>query len=125
MALADTGLLILRLGLALIFMYHAFPKLKMPWKMSKMMKMSTSGIVFLGLVELLGALAIALGLYAEIGALLLALVMLGALYYKIFVWKVPFTTMDKSGWEFDLLLLAGSLAIVFIGAGSLALQIFI
>jgi putative oxidoreductase len=63
-----------------------------------------------------------LGLYAEIGALLVGLVMLGAIYHKIFVWHIPFSSMDKMGWEFDLILLGSAITILLLGAGAISLD---
>ena len=38
--------------------------------------------------------------------------MLGAIYFKIFKWKMPFTSQTSTGWEFDLVLLAAGLVIL-------------
>ena len=120
--LGGLGLLILRLFLGFIFLYHSIPKLKMPKEMAKGMGKSTGFVVLLGSVEFLSSLALIFGLFAEVGALLIGLVMLGALYHKWFVWKVPFSAMDKLGWEFDLILLGAAIAILFLGAGAISLD---
>ena len=116
----DLGLFILRLGLAVIFLYHAYPKLTKAKDMAKMMGWKSEQILLLGVVELVGALSVLFGIYVQVGALLLSLVMLGAIWYKIMKWKVPFSAMDKMGWEFDLILLAGSLLVFLTGAGAFA-----
>ena len=69
MALIDTGLLILRIGLGGIFLYHGLPKLMKPGMVAKMMKWGTAAVFFLGLVEVLSGLAVLLGFFAELGAL--------------------------------------------------------
>ncbi len=120
--LESYGLLVLRVFLGIIFIYHGIPKLKMPEAMAKGMGKSTGFVVLLGLAELLAGLALALGFYAEIGALITGLIMLGALYYKIFAWKVSFFAMDKMGWEFDLMLLGASVAVLLLGAGNISLS---
>ena len=120
--LESWGLLVLRVFLGIIFVYHGMPKLMMSGKMSKGMGWSSGSVFFLGLVELLSGIALILGFYAEIGALLVGLVMLGAIYHKIFVWHVPFSSMDKMGWEFDLILLGAAIALLFIGAGLYSLD---
>jgi len=79
-------------------------------------------VVLLGLVEFLSGLALVLGLYAEIGALLVGIIMLGALWHKMFKWNIPFFAMDKTGWEFDLILLGAAISILFLGAGSFSLD---
>ena len=83
---------------------------------------SSGSVVLLGLVELLSGLALILGFYAEIGALLVGIVMLGALFHKMFKWNIPFSAMDKMGWEFDLILLGAAVAVLFLGAGAVSLD---
>ena len=116
------GLLILRVFLGIIFVYHGMPKLMMSGKMAKGMGWSSGSVVLLGLVEFLSGLALVLGLYAEIGALLVGIIMLGALWHKMFKWNIPFFAMDKTGWEFDLILLGAAISILFLGAGSFSLD---
>ena len=88
--------------------------------MAKMMNWSPLLVFILGLAETLSAFSVVLGYFAQIGAFILALVMVGALYYKIIVWKVPFFAHDKAGWEFDLVLLAGSILLITTGSGAIA-----
>ncbi|MSR86090.1 DoxX family protein [Candidatus Woesearchaeota archaeon] len=110
----DLGLFLLRLGLGIIFLYHGWMKLKTPGMMAKGLGWQSWQVFLLGLVEVLGGLSVLIGVYAPYGALVFVLVMIGALYFKIVKWKTPFFAMDKMGWEFDLILLAASLA-VFLG----------
>jgi len=120
--LESWGLLVLRVFLGFIFFYHSVPKLISSGKMAKGMGWSSSSIFLLGFVEFLSSLALIFGFYAEIGALLVGLIMLGAIYYKVFKWKIPFSAMDKIGWEFDLILLGASVAVLFLGAGAISLD---
>ncbi|HKZ33811.1 MAG TPA: DoxX family protein [Candidatus Nanoarchaeia archaeon] len=116
------GLIILRVFLGIIFIYHGMPKLSMPKAMAKGMGWSTGSVFLLGLVESLSGLALILGFYTEIAALLVGIVMLGALFHKMFKWNIPFSAMDKMGWEFDLILLGAAIALLFIGAGLYSLD---
>ena len=116
------GLLVLRVFLGIIFIYHGMPKLMMSGKMAKGMGWSSGSVVLLGLVELLSGLALVLGFYTEIASLLVAIVMLGALFHKMFKWNIPFSAMDKMGWEFDFILLGAAIAVLFLGAGSISLD---
>ena len=116
------GLLVLRVFLGIVFVYHGMPKLMMSEKMAKGMGWSNGSVVLLGLVELLSGLALILGFYAEIGALLVGIIMLGALWHKMFKWNIPFFAMDKTGWEFDFILLGAAVAILFLGAGAISLD---
>ena len=120
--LESWGLLVLRVFLGLIFLYHSVPKLIASGKMAKGMGWSSSSVFLLGFIEFISSLALIFGFYAEIGALLVGLVMLGAIYYKVFKWKVPFSAMDKMGWEFDLILLGAAVAVLFLGAGAISLD---
>lgn len=117
----DLGLLLLRIAIAIIFLYHGLPKLTKSKEMSSMIGMPAGMIFTLGIVETLSALGIALGIYTQLAALLLAIVMIGAIGMKMMKWNVPFAAMDKTGWEFDFILLFASIAILLGGRGSLGI----
>lgn len=118
----DIGLLILRFTVAAIFIYHALPKLKNAKGMAQAVGMSTGAVFMLGAVEFLSSVALVLGIYTQLGALLLGVVMAGAIYLKTMKWRVPFSATDKTGWEFDLILLAANIAILLNGGGSIGIQ---
>ncbi|MBI2623474.1 MAG: DoxX family protein [Candidatus Liptonbacteria bacterium] len=118
----DIGLLILRLAVAVIFIYHALPKLRNASGMSQMMGMPAGMIFMLGLVEAVSSLGMIFGIYTQLAALLLGIVMIGAIGTKMMKWRVPFAAMDKTGWEFDLILLAANIAIVLGGGGAIGIQ---
>ncbi|OGI91347.1 hypothetical protein A3A09_01760 [Candidatus Nomurabacteria bacterium RIFCSPLOWO2_01_FULL_42_20] len=117
LAYNDIGLFLLRLAVAVIFIYHAWPKLKNSKGMAAMVGMPAGMIFMLGAVEFLSSVGLILGLYTQLAALLLAIVMLGAIGFKVMKWKVSFSATDKTGWEFDLILLAANIAILFSGGG--------
>ena len=116
--LPDLALLILRIALGVIFIYHGFPKLKNAKGVAQAMGMSTAFVLLIGLMETLGGIGALLGIFTQVAGILIGLVMLGALKLKLFKWKVPFSAHDKMGWEFDLILLAVALALLFLGAGA-------
>lgn len=118
----NIGLLVLRLAVAVIFIYHAMPKLKGAKMMSQAMGMPAGMIFMLGAVELLSSVGLVLGIYMQLAALLLGIVMIGAIYFKMMKWHMPFAAMDKTGWEFDLILLAANIAILLGGGGSIGIQ---
>ena len=120
--LTDIALLVIRIALGIVFIYHGFPKLLKAQVMAQGMGKPTGFILVLGLVETLSSLSVIVGLLTEIGAIGLGVVMVGALYYKIAVWKIPFGAMDKTGWELDFVLLAAALTLFFSGAGSISLD---
>ena len=107
-AYSDWGLLILRIVIGAIFLYHCQMKFKyLP-----------SPFGFLGIAELLGGIAMIVGFLTPLAATGLGIVMLGAIYMKTIVWNVPFSAMDKTGWELDSMILAGCIALLLFGAGA-------
>lgn len=118
---SDIAFLILRLVIASIFIYHALPKLKGSKMMSQAMGMPAEMIFMLGSIEFLSSIGMILGIYIQLAALLLAIVMIGAIYFKIAKWHVPFAAMDKTGWEFDLILLAANVFILVNGGGAIGI----
>src|SRR3989344_9700459 len=107
----DSGLLVLRLVVATIFIYHAVPKLKEPKNMASGIGWTPNKVLALGLIEFVCGLGIAGGIAVQLSAFLLMAVMLGAIYYKMHKWNVPFMAHDKTGWEFDFILLAANFTI--------------
>ncbi len=115
---ADWGLLLLRLALAAVFISHAVQKLG---DMDKVVGfMAALGIpAFMAWVvalgELLGGVAMLLGVFTKYAGAVLAIIMLVA------IWKVKAKLGFIGGWEFDLTLLLASLAVVSTGPGAYAL----
>ncbi len=118
------GYLAIRLAVGIIFIYHAMPKLKDPKVMAKGMGMEKMTMLpmVLGGFEFISGLAMILGTYVQEAALILIIVMTGALYFKISKWKVPFSAYDKPGWEFDFVLLAANIFILVNGGGPISLM---
>jgi putative oxidoreductase len=120
---ADVGHLVLRLVIAAIFLYHGYQKWGlwsavpegMPSGMLNLMK-------FLSIVEPLGGLAMILGLWTRLAALGLGIIMVGAIYMKAATMGVGFATPQGPGWEFDLMILAGCIALLFEGAGKYSMD---
>lgn len=105
-------------ALGAVFIVHGLPKVKDPsgiaqaaWKGNK-----TLGMLH-GLVEVVGGASLILAIFgvyvftAEL-TFLLALIMLGAIYFKVKKWHMPFFSQQASGWEFDLVVLTGLLALL-------------
>ena len=80
--------------------------------MAKMIGFPTEAVFTLGAVELLSSVGLILGIYTQLSALLLGIIMIGAIYFKTMKWRVPFAAVDKTGWEFDFTLLAANIAIL-------------
>ena len=69
----------------------------------------------------MASLGLVFGVYTQLSALILTIVMVGAIGMKMMKWGVPFAAMDKTGWEFDFILFFASLAVLFSGGGSIGI----
>lgn len=120
---SEWALLLMRIALAAVFLIHGLSKRGM-WKAAPSDSMPSSQLWLmrlLSVVEPLAGIGVLLGIYTTVCALALALVMIGAIYYKIAVWKKKFS--ETGGWEFDLVLLAAALLLAALGPGVFSLAI--
>lgn len=109
------GLLLLRLAVASVFWYHGTNKIK-SWK-------SIPGLFkFIGVCETLGSIAMAFGFLTQLAGLGLGIIMLGALYKKMFEWHSPFGSEKGEGIELNLILLAAAIVLVLYGAGTISID---
>jgi putative oxidoreductase len=115
--LLPASLLLLRIIIAIIFFSSGKSHAQHPVERAKSIGMSPSATKVLGIVEIIASLSIALGIYTQVGALLIIFVMLGAMQKKIFVWHTGFYEEKGYGWHYDLLLLIGALVILATNGG--------
>jgi putative oxidoreductase len=119
---ADLALLFLRLMVGIVFITSGYKHLKDPEARSKDIEMSKGFIVVLGTAELVGGLGVISGVFAQLAAIGLILVMLGAIQKKIFAWHTGFWGKSgTNGWSYDTMLVAMNLVIVTTGGGNLTL----
>lgn len=120
----DIGLFIMRVAMATIFIVHGMWKIENGKQMADNVGMSKHGWLFraLGVAEFFGSLSLLSGFLTQIAAAGLGIIMVGAIYCKIAKWNVKFTAHDKTGWEFDLVMLGICMAIFFLGSGKIALD---
>lgn len=116
------GLLFLRFMIAVIFVNSGWNDLKDPAGRAKSIGMSKSFAIFLGAAEILGGLGVLLGVFAQLAALGLILVMLGAIYKKVFAWHTGFWGEKGQGWNYDLIMVAMNLIVVFTNGGEYVLM---
>ncbi len=113
----DLGLLLLRLAVGIIFFVHGWAKFaEMANTIAFFGNLGLpSAVAYLvAAVELIGGLALIIGWYTDMAALLLTIIMVVAVVY------VKMATLKLGllgGYETDLALLGGSLAILFAGSG--------
>ena len=106
----------------IVFMTSGWKHLKDPQGRSKDIGMSKAFTIFLGAAELAGSLGVIFGVLAQLAALGLILLMLGAIQKKIFVWRAGFWGKSgTNGWSYDVMLVVMNLVIVTTGGGNLSL----
>lgn len=114
---AEWALLVLRVSLAAVFLVHGLQKWAL-WKAQQSEQMPSWQLQLmrlLSIVEPLAGIGLLIGLYTFFAALALAIVMVGALYFKIALWKKKFS--ESGGWEYDLVLFAALLLLASLGPG--------
>ena len=116
------ALLLLRLGLAIVFIYHGYPKLFGDTtkfvEAFRNIGLPPFLVYFTGAIEFFGGIALGLGLFTTIAGVLLLLDMAAAL------WKYNFNEGIYAVREYELPLILGliALAVASIGAGSISLD---
>ncbi|HYC79680.1 MAG TPA: DoxX family protein [Candidatus Binatia bacterium] len=108
----EYGYWALQVAVGLIFLIHGFAKVKAPGQIASAYGAPSVVGLFHGLVEVAGGVMLILNWYVQFAALILGIIMLGAIYFKVVKWHVPFMAQTATGWEFDLLILAACVAIL-------------
>jgi putative oxidoreductase len=118
-ALQPFSLLLLRLALGLIFIFHGYPKIAHPGAMNGMF--SQHGLpgyfaTISGVLEVFGGGLLIIGLLTRVAALLLAMEM------AVAIWKVHSSggLMAVRNYEFPLTLAVACFALATIGAGRIS-----
>ena len=125
---AEWGLLALRLAIGAIFIVHGWPKVTGARGMAAAMgggeaKPVMVGVLTLqGIVEIGGGILMILGVLTQLVALAFAIIMIGAIVLKGTQWRTEFMAQQTTGWEFDLVLLAGNILLFLTGPGEIAIQ---
>ena len=105
-----------------VFVTSGYNHLKNPDARSKDIGMSKGFTIFLGAAEFAGALGVIAGVLAQLAAIGLILVMLGAIAKKIFVWRSGFWGKSgTNGWSYDLIMIVMNLVIVTTDGGNLSI----
>lgn len=116
----NTALLLLRVIVAIIFFHAGIAK----WFLWSIGPMEGLPIWlhyvsrFLSIAEPIGAAVLVAGFLTRAAATCLAIIMIGSIPVSHFLLGVPFYTAPESpGWEFNLMILGGCLALAAFGAG--------
>ena len=115
----NNALLVLRLVVAAIFLYHTsaiWPFWSVPPKGMSVMLLNV--LKFLSIVEPLGGVALLLGVLTRWAAAGLGAIMVGAIFFgRLALHAGLFTTQQGTGLDYNLLILAGCVALIAFGAG--------
>jgi putative oxidoreductase len=118
----DVALLLLRIMVGLVFVSSGYSHLKDPEARSKSIEMSKGFTIFLGAAEFAGGLGVTFGVFAQLTAIGLILLMLGAVQKKIFVWHTGFWGKSGTdGWSYDTMMIIMNFVIITTGGGNLVL----
>jgi putative oxidoreductase len=98
--LADMGFLLLRLMVGLVFIVSGWSDVRQPEERSKSLGTSRDFTLFLGIAEIAGSLGIMFGVFTQLAAIGLILLMFGAIDRKIRVWKTGFWGEKSQGWHY-------------------------
>lgn len=102
----DYALLFVRLMAGLVFANSGYRDLKDPSSRAASIGLPKALTIFLGVAELAGGIAVMIGVWPQLAAAGLILIMLGALQKKIVVWKTGFWGDDGLGWNYELILVS-------------------
>ena len=126
---AILGPLFLRLALAWVFIVHGYPKLftAQPGIKGFSGYLGSLGVpaplffaLVVGVVEFFGGIALLVGIATRWAALFITISMIVAIS-KV-AYKKGFTKGAEAGYEFDVVLLAGALALLVIGPGPISVD---
>jgi putative oxidoreductase len=117
----NAGLLFLRVMTGLVYADSGYKSLKDLDARAKDNGLPKPMMQFIASAELAGAAGIILGVYQQLAAIGLILIMLGAIQKKVFVWKTGFWGKDGFGWSYDTMLCSMLLVIVFTDGGDYVL----
>lgn len=119
----DVWLLLLRITVGLVFVTSGYKDLTDAAIRSKDIGLSKSFTIFLGAAELAGGLGVISGVFAQLAAIGLILLMFGSIGKKMFVWHTGFWgTTGTNGWSYDTMMIVMNLVILTTGGGALSLM---
>jgi putative oxidoreductase len=114
---SDEALLFMRLLVGSVFITSGWRHARDPVIRGESIGLGPGLTRLVGIVEMVGGLGVALGVLAQVAALGLILIMLGAIHRKIFIWHTGFWGKGTYGWHYDLLFVAMNLVIATTGGG--------
>jgi len=122
----DLAAFLLRLSLGLVMIPHGIykfqnrPYLDKKWK--EEYGFPVGSVVFNGVIQILGGLALILGVYSRYAGAILVINMLVAFYICIWYHHEPYLSTPKGkGWDFNVLLIIALIVQILLGDGAWSL----
>jgi putative oxidoreductase len=115
--LSPVALLLLRISVGVVFFSSGKSHATNPKERGESMGMPASTAMAVGIVEMLAAASIILGIFTHVGALLSMLIMLGALYKPLCEWKAGFYAKKGFGWHYDIIFFIAAFIILTTNGG--------
>jgi putative oxidoreductase len=119
--LTDPALLFLRVMAGAIYADSGYRDITAPEARSKAIGMPKSFTIFLAVAELAGGAGLILGVFQQLAAFGLILIMLGAIQKKLTVWNTGFWGDTSPGWYYELTLISILGVIIATDGGKLVL----
>ena len=124
--MVDVGILILRITLGIVLIPHGVYKFQKKQFFDKKWReeygLPVGSVLLTGIVQVVGGLAIILGVYSSLAALIQVLVMVVATWVSIWKHREPFlSTPEGKGWDVNFLLIGAFIALIFLGSGEWSL----
>ena len=116
--LTPAALLALRIIVAIVFFSSGKGHATNPKERGEGLGLSPTITAIVGWVEIIAAIMIAVGIFAQIGALLIIVAMLGAIKMKLIDWNTGFYSDEGYGWHYDVLFVAAALVILATNGGA-------
>jgi len=122
----DLATLLLRLSLGLVMVPHGIYKFQnrpyLDKKWEEEYGFPLGSVVLNGVVQILGGLALILGIYSRYVGAVLLINMLVALYISIWNHREPYLSTPKGkGWDFNVLLVFALVVQILLGDGTWSL----
>lgn len=119
--MTDISILLLRIVISIIFISSGWKHFTNPQERAKSITMPVWFTFLLGIAEVAAGLSVLTGIFIKVGALILMVDMIGAIYKKIFEWKTGFWGEKNSGWYYDLLYFSVNFVIFATNGGKFVL----
>jgi putative oxidoreductase len=124
--MVDVAILILRVSLGIVLILHGVHKFEKKQFLDKKWReeygLPTGSVPLTGFIQIVGGVAIILGVYSSLVAILQAVVMVVATWVSIWKHGEPFlSTPDGKGWDVNFLLIGALVALIFLGSGQWSL----